>query len=377
MKRSGQIVAFTLTGLVCVLVLAAAAVASLLGLATWQRHTGYFGPAFTPDGRFVYAVVRETDGITWGFGWEHFTPPAWAYPLSDRLSLVRIDVASANRQTLETWATTPVSRRVIREYRGRVFNTMSATVRPGPDRVDYVISMSIPKVPFSEIHTIEGAWSETGTARRRGDWRAGGWGGTGLSEPLVAGTQEVFTLPGVEFFPCAIVILDHAARASRPLTWTRDCSTRYPQGPVADDLLAVSRKPDIDRIAELERVRTARIAKHRAEGASESEAILRVNRELEDRGLLPRSPRMTARAIDGRSLSLPTFEIADAEMQSGVFPDIERAIADPGLEIDKSMGRYIVHRDYTTSARLNALLEGGAREFAVRFRGGTYHIEIR
>ena len=63
-------------------------------------------------------------------------------------------------------------------------------------------------------------------------------------------------------------------------------------------------------------------------------------------------------------------------MASGVFPDIEKAIASPGTEIDKS-GRYIVHRDYTTSARLNAWLDGGAREFVVRFRGATYRIEVR
>jgi hypothetical protein len=63
-------------------------------------------------------------------------------------------------------------------------------------------------------------------------------------------------------------------------------------------------------------------------------------------------------------------------MRSGVFPDIERAIADPGAEIDRS-GRYLVHRDFTNSERLNTLLDGGGGAFAVRFRGATYRIDIR
>jgi hypothetical protein len=33
-------------------------------------------------------------------------------------------------------------------------------------------------------------------------------------------------------------------------------------------------------------------------------------------------------------------------MASGIFPDIEKALSAPGTEIDKSMGKYIVHNDY-------------------------------
>lgn len=349
----------------------------LLGLVTWERHTGYFGPAFSPDGRFVYVVGRETEGATWGFGWEFFTPPAYAYPLSDHVSLVRVEASSGRRETLETWTTTPVARRVIREYRGRVFNTMRATVRPRPDGVEYGIEMAIPKVPMSDIHTLDGVWSETAAARRRGEWRRGGWL-RGPSEPVLAGAVEVFELQGAEAFPCAVALLDHSTLTPRALTWSRDCAARYSDGPTREALLAVSRKADLDRHAEIARVRHERIAKHRADGLPEGDAILRSYRDLEDMGYLPRSPRLTARPIDGAAAaSLPTFEIAEPEMASGIFPDIERAVASPGTEVEKSMGRYIVHRDYTTSARLNALLDSGARAFVVRYRGAAYRIEIR
>lgn len=217
----------------------------------------------------MYVIVRETDGVTWGFGWEHFTSPACAYPLSDHVSLVRIETSSSRRESLEAWPTTPVSQRVIREYRGRVFNTMSATVRPRADGVDYAVELSIPKVPSSEIHGIDGVWTEAAATRRRGDWKTGGWR-PGISEPVLVGSIEVFALPGPEFFPRAIVLLDHATQTPRTLTWTRDCGARYPSGPPVDALLAVSRKPALDRIAELTRVSEAQIAKYRAEGASEA-----------------------------------------------------------------------------------------------------------
>ncbi|HEV8673836.1 MAG TPA: hypothetical protein VGX21_07315 [Methylomirabilota bacterium] len=49
------------------LVLAVAAgLTWVLRLVTVEGHTGYFGPAFSLDGRFVYAIVRETTGLTWG-----------------------------------------------------------------------------------------------------------------------------------------------------------------------------------------------------------------------------------------------------------------------------------------------------------------------
>jgi hypothetical protein len=362
--------------------LAALGAASWLRLLTWESHTGYFGPAFSTDGRFVYAVVRETAGFTWGVGWEHFTPPAHAYALSDQISLVRVEVGSGKLETLESWSATPVRQRVISEYRGRVFNTMHASVRPdAAGTVRYEVEMAIPMVPSSEVHRLAGSWSTDEAARRRGEWQHGGYTGSGTSEPVVVGNSEVFALSGPEFFPCAVVLLDHRTLTARVLVKRPACVERYPDGPPVKALLEISRKKDIDRAAELERARTELIAKYRKHGASEIEALLRTNRDLEDAGYLPKSPRLVAQKVGTADIAafpaLPLFDIAEAEMASGIFPDIEKALAAPGTEIDKSMGKYIVHNDYANSRQLNAHLAGGAREFLVRFRGENYRIELR
>jgi hypothetical protein len=254
---------------------------------------------------------------------------------------------------------------------------MSATVRPKRDgSVEYAAGLSIPSVPSSEVHTLDGVWAADAGARRRGEWRSGG-SAPGPSEPILSGALEVFAVQGVEAFPCSITLLDHGTMTARPLTWNRHCQRRYPNGPPKDALLALSQKERLDHIAETARIRNAQVAKYRAEGLSEGDALLKSYRDLADMGRIPRSPRIVAESIDPAAApGVAVFEIVEPEMASGVFPDIEKAIASPGTEIDKS-GRYIVHRDYTTSARLNAWLDGGAREFVVRFRGATYRIEVR
>ena len=375
---SARVVTLGVAAAVVVAAAAAAVFVWLIGLVTWESHTGYFGPAFSRDGRSIYVVTRQARAVTWGFGWEHFSPPAYAYPVTDGVALLRVDVATGDAETLESWATTPGLRRVIREYRGRVLNTMSAVVRPQPDgAVHYTIEMSIPRVPMSDVHTLAGVWTTVPTARRRGDWQPTGSAFAGVSEPVVTGDAEVFALHGPEYFPCAVVLLDHRTMATRTLRGEAACRRRYPDGPPLQALMDVSRKSDLDRIAEMTRVRDERVAHYRAQGRSEIEALLGANRDLEDRGHLPKSRRIVAERLASPEAGLPLFEIADAEMASGIFHDLERALATPGAEIDKSMGSYVTHRDYTTSARLNDLLARGEREFLVRYRGSTYRVEVR
>jgi hypothetical protein len=71
------------------------------------------------------------------------------------------------------------------------------------------------------------------------------------------------------------------------------------------------------------------------------------------------------------------FSIAKGEMEAGIFQDIERAIASLGEEIDKTSDCYFTHRDYSTSARLNAYLKTGKMRFYVRHLGETYELTIR
>ena len=72
----------------------------------------------------------------------------------------------------------------------------------------------------------------------------------------------------------------------------------------------------------------------------------------------------------------PVIEIPPGEMQSGVFPDIERAIASPGTAVDKRSGRYLIHHDYQNSRKLNALLATDIERFWVRYQGRLYEMVI-
>jgi hypothetical protein len=361
----------------CVVVALACAAAWSLKLATWESHEGYFGPAFTADGRFVYTIVRQTTGITWGPGWEFFTPPAHAWLIADRIRLVRIGVGTAQVEVLEEWPSTPLTHRTIEEYRGRVFAVAHARIAiEPPDTVTYAVDLSVPRVPSSETYALTGVWSAIPAARRRGAWRPGepGGGATGL---VMVDDVELFTPSGPEMYPSAVVLLDHRTQTINVAAATSAYRSKYPRGVPVEELLAVSRKPQLDREAAFKAAYDGRLAAHRAAGLSEGQAALRAYDDLEDLGFLRRKPRIVAREVTGADEALPLFDIAEAEMASGMFNDLNEAIAAPGTEVRKSEYDYIIHRDYDNSRKLNAYLGGGGRSFLVRFRGRLYRLDIK
>jgi len=90
-----------------ILITAACVAASLVAaaaLAGWQffihSHEGYFSPVFSPDRRSIYFIERRTRGFVWGLGIEHFTPPAHAFVLDDRISLNRLQRDSGQIEIL-------------------------------------------------------------------------------------------------------------------------------------------------------------------------------------------------------------------------------------------------------------------------------------
>jgi hypothetical protein len=240
------------------------------------------------------------------------------------------------------------------------------------------VELAIPIVPRSEIHLISGTWSPEKSAHRRGDWAGDAGSRLGPSEPVLAGQIEVFAAKGPEYFPSAVVLLDHRSMTTRVIAQSPAYADRYPRGVEVAELMETSRKKDLDRMMERQRIKRELASGYRAQGMTEIEALLKSNRDLEDLGHLPKSPRIVATRLAAAPAStLPLFEIAEGEMASGVFPDIEKAIATPGAEIDRSMGKYIIHRDYANSAKLNAHFAGGGRDYLVRFRGQTYRVEVR
>ena len=347
------------------------------GAASFQRHEGYFSPVFSPDGRSVYFVQRNTSGFVWGRGWEHFTPPATTFALDDRVTLRAIDLATGRVETLQSWPSSPIVGRFLREYRGRSFQILNSVIRADTaGGVDYGIGLSITRIPTSEQFALSGRW-EPGH-RSTGAWSPGWWQPR-ISEPVLFGEGEVMTVPGRESFPAAIVVFDAGAARTAVIHRNGDFPRIYPDGVPASLASERARRPQLEREAEIHRVHTELVAWFRREGAGENEALLRAGKEMERLGYYPRSAYLVARVVPAGSpadTTRPVFDIAEEEFRVGLFQDLERAIANPGEAVDASMGGYIVHRDFTTSERLNAFLEQGGRVFEVRTGGRRYEVTL-
>jgi hypothetical protein len=349
----------------------------LTRLVTVERHRGFFAPAWDPAGRYVYFVQRDTFGVTWGFGWEHFTPPAYAYAISDEIRLRRLERASGTLETLETWQTTPVHQRIARHYRGRIFNSVRAYVIPDADGVDYQMKMAIPRVPRSEIHYLSGRWRPDGNpgAAGRAAWKSEVDRMRGPTDLVLVNGREVMTVRGKERFPAAIVEIGDDGTYDI-LVHNSAFEDIYADGIPNKQLQERSRRPRIERGREMRRVKRDLVNTYRAEGLREGEALLKSNDRMEELGYYPKSPRLIAKALDGSVRDTPIFEISEQEFRVGMFTDIKAAIDAPGAAVKKSMGKYIVHRDFTTSRRLNAWLAKGNTSFVVRHAGTDYRMTL-
>jgi hypothetical protein len=319
----------------------------------------------------VYFIERETSGFTWGLGWEKFTPPAKAYVQQDSVSLKRFHRETGTVETLDTWET-PVQGRVIREYRGRIFNTMSARVDTSGDGVDYLLRMSVPRVPQSEQHFLKGRW----TPGAHGAGWTDQWGGmTGYAENVLVQGREVLTVPGREYFPAAIVETadnrDYEVLVSNPAF-----DDLYPEGIPTKVLQERSRRPLIERARKLRQVHAELVREGREQGLSEGDAELRAADRMEELGYYPKGPRLIASEIEQAAPGGEVFEISEMEFTVGLFRDIRSAIESPGREVKKSMGRYIIHRDFDTSQRLNEWLGSGQTEFVVAYDSRRFLLRV-
>ena len=256
-----------------------AAACYALGIVSYQTHTGYFAPVWDDAAKGIYFVQRDTTGIVWGAGWEHFTPPAYSFVRSDDFSLRRIDTETAKIESLQTWADSPVTGRTTRNYRGRIFNTVSARVEPAPDGVDFVIRLSIPKVPTSETWTLAGKWKPASPALAR--WSRQWHSITGLSGNVLKGGREVIAVRGRESFPAALITVK-ADNTYRVILKNEAFDDLYPNGVPSNKLTEWSRRADIERVRTLKSARDRLMVKHRAAGLNETEAALKTIDDLEE-----------------------------------------------------------------------------------------------
>ena len=138
----------------------------------------------------------------------------------------------------------------------------------------------------------------------------------------------------------------------------------------------------MERDQTVRRVYKELLDKYKAMGMGDNQAGLRAGKDMQQLGYFPKSTMIVARRLSRAEAARNVdndalFKIAKGEMESGVFHDIEQAIARPGEEIDHNMGGYHIHRDYSNSARLNKFLNTRPMRFYVEYLGETYELTIK
>ena len=354
----------------------ALAAALTIGAAGVPRATGYFAPVFAPDGQSVFALSRTTRALVTGFGQSGFTPPATVRLYRDRFALLNIRLSDGAVTVVETFPPSPLEGGTLEAYHGAIFGVPHAHLRwADGGHLEYEIGVTRHDIPMARTFLIRRTWDpKTRGFVTTAPWQEAPTSMGGDDDARLRGDHEVLAVPGDELMPCAIALLERGGSAARTLV-EGNCRGKYPAGLTAAALAPLSRRTEIERAVMIERTYATLVARGRAAGLPEAEAMLRAGDEMSRLGLFPKKTTIVAeRSACGGP---PLFDIDDAQLAAGLFPDIERAIAAPGEEVDKSMGAYISHRDYTTSAEINKWLEAGHDELALRARGACWRVRIR
>jgi hypothetical protein len=293
--------------------------------------------------------------------------------MNDEFRLRHLAIGEEEPATLASWSTSPVEGRVTRHYRGRIFNTVAARIEVTPEGVSYLIKMSIPRVPASQQWAIEGTWSEA--AGGSGEWREEWAGPTPGSERALVGGVELLTVRGRDSYPAAILAVSAEGDAD-VLVHNDVFRDLYPDGVPAEKIAEWSRREQIERVREFQRVQSELEARYEAEGFNEGAATLQAYRDMEELGLLPKRPRLVATPVDEVPPDTRVFDIPADYFDVGLFADIAEAIASPGTGVDTSTGSYLQYYDDRLGPRLKEWREEGNDRFAVRTGGRTYVLSV-
>lgn len=357
-----------------VVVLTAALTAYLTGILTMERHRGFFAPVWSADGKTIYFVERNTRGFVWGLGWEFFSPPANTYVVSDRVILRRMTLWDAEAAPLADFTGGPVEGRTTHHYRGRIFGILQARLSPEKDALAFRIGMSVPKVPRSEQWALTGRWRPGQPPKAK--WEEAWPGQMGAGEDVLRNGIELIAIKGRESYPSAILAVN-ADGTYRVLAKNGQFRGLYPEGVPLRLIDEVSRRKRIERARELRRVQAELMAKHRAGGMNEAEAMLKTHDEMERLGYYPRSSRIVAKKVDAAPEGVRVFAIPPARFRVGLYQDIARAIARPGKEVKTGTGTYLKYGDDVTGPQLKAWRQAGHDRFAVRVGDALYLLEVK
>ena len=209
------------------------------------------------------------------------------------------------------------------------------------------------------------------TARWRQKWSGNM---SNLQATLVDG-KELQLVPGVESFPSAIISFD-ADGNYEIIIATSKFRRLYPDGPPLIKLKERSNRDNIERIRKLTNTRSELVEKFISQGMSEGEALLRAGDELEQLGLLPKSPKLVAARVGETPTNAPLFDIPDEYLTAGMFQDIDAAVRHPGTEVDTGTGTYLQYYDDDLGPRLKAYREAGNDTFFVRAQNQLYKLTV-
>jgi hypothetical protein len=358
------------------LVAAIAFTAWIAGLVGAPRADGYLSPVFSPDGQAVFAVARDVLATKVGFGHQFFTPPATVRLHRDRFKLIRLGVTDGRMTVVEELPPSPLEGARISAYHGAIFGVPHAHLRWTKGLLEYEVAVTRHDTPASRTFVIRRTWNPAApAAESQPSWQEAYTSRSGDEPSQLHADLEVLAIPGDELMPCAIAVVGRNDARARLLVETPVCRKRYPAGLGPDELRPISRRADIERAAHIRTTHAALVERGRQAGLSEMQALLAAGKEMSRLGLYPKTTTLVAAAAECASAS-PLFRIADAQFDAGLFQDIAEAIASPGEEVDKSMGAYGTHSDYTTSREINEYLDAGNSVFFVEARGRCWRVTI-
>lgn len=347
-----------------------------VGLVGAPRADGYFSPVFSPDGQTVLAIGRAVLATKVGFGHQFFTPPATVRLHRDRFTLISLRVADGRMTVVEELPPSPLEGDRISAYHGAIFGVPHAHLAWTKGLLEYEVAVTRHDTPLARTFVLRRTWNPATPAATSGpSWQEAYTTMGGNEASQLHGELEVLAVPGDELMPCAIAVVGRNDPRARSLVETPACRKKYPAGLGPDELRPISRRADIERAEKIRTTYEALVERGRQAGLAEGAAMLAAGKEMSRLGLYPKTTTLVASAVECTAAS-PLFRILDAQFDAGLFQDIAAAIATPGEEVDKSMGAYVTHSDYTTSREINEFIDGGNSVFFVQARGRCWRLTV-
>jgi hypothetical protein len=152
-------------------------------------------PVFSPSGERLYFLKRNSTGMVSGPGIEFVTPPAKVEFISDRISLMEIQISTGQSSTVCT-REIPHAERVMFEYRGRIFGIVQSELKWENESLNYMIGADVlPDPPNTkEPEWKAGTWNSlTKKCMDTKDWDRTPQTANPSNEDTVFKDQEVFT----------------------------------------------------------------------------------------------------------------------------------------------------------------------------------------